>query len=97
VVTVKGSGRELRLFLTTNASLPPRKVVPAASSVEEFRRQSDIAFAVGPLLSDHEWESSHFAWPYWVIRRVPPGGEEANCKVPVVTFRLISANIPGLR
>jgi hypothetical protein len=89
VVTVKVSGREFRLFLTTNSSLPPRKVVPAASSVAEFHRQSDIAVAVGPLFSDHEWKSSHFAWPYWVIRRVPPGSEEANCKVSVVTVRLV--------
>jgi hypothetical protein len=89
VVTVRGWSREFQMFLTTNASLPPRKVVPAASSVEEFHRQSEMALAVGPLFSYHEWKSSHFAWPYWVIRRVPAGSEEANCKVSVVTVRLV--------
>ena len=89
MVMVRGCGREFQMFLTTNASLPPRKVVPAASSVEEFHRQSEMALAVGPLFSDHEWKSSHCAWPYWVIRRVPAGSEEANCKVSVVTVRLV--------
>jgi hypothetical protein len=89
VVTVRGWGREFRMFLATNASLPQRKVVPAASSVEEFHRQSERALAIGPLFSDHEWKSSHFAWPYWVIRRVPAGSEEANCKVSAVTVHLV--------
>jgi hypothetical protein len=92
VVEMNGSPKRT-VYLTMNLSLPNRRGGTTYSSVSELQQSSAVAGDIA-CLSDHEWKSTNFPWPFWGVRHAL-GGEPSNCQLVMAQMIVLMATSGG--
>ena len=92
-VRIVAKGMTRTMYLCGAASFPPRCGGRSFSSVEEWSRSSAGADGAA-VISDHEWKSCHFPWPFWQVqRREADAG--TNCHLMTVTMLVALTSTAG--